>query len=124
MWDLELGNRHSYYFHPTVRTCKFIGFPVGILRQDWLANATFMGFSRRAGRTVLGWTKADFIDYYADAEDCTPVSWHFHSMKASFHTIAFYEGEAIPDETFFQPPVYCPNRTEYDLTNSAFHVVV
>merc|ERR1712151_792099 len=112
LWDLELGNRHSYYFHPTVRKCKFIGFPVGVLRQDWLANATFLGSSWRAGRPVLGWTKADFIDFYADADDCSPVSWYFHGMQTSFDTLEYFEGEAVPDVDFFKPPDYCSNKTE------------
>ena len=51
-----------------------MSFPVGILRPDWLSNATFLGRSTRNGRPVLGWTKADFIDYYADPSTCEPVS--------------------------------------------------
>ena len=50
-----------------------MSFPVGILRPDWLSNATFLGRSIRNGRPVLGWTKADFIDYYADPSTCEPV---------------------------------------------------
>mgnify|MGYP004240201493 FL=1 len=52
-----------------------MSFPVGILRPDWLSNATFLGRSTRNGRPVLGWTKADFIDYYADPSTCEPVSF-------------------------------------------------
>ena len=51
-----------------------MSFPVGILRPGWLSNATFLGRSTRNGRPVLGWTKADFIDYYADPSTCEPVS--------------------------------------------------
>eukprot|EP00747_Dinoflagellata_sp_TGD_P209416 gnl/TRDRNA2_/TRDRNA2_82813_c0_seq1.p1 gnl/TRDRNA2_/TRDRNA2_82813_c0~~gnl/TRDRNA2_/TRDRNA2_82813_c0_seq1.p1 ORF type:complete len:241 (-),score=28.98 gnl/TRDRNA2_/TRDRNA2_82813_c0_seq1:53-775(-) len=111
LWDLELGNQHSYYFHPANKQCSFIHFAVGILRRDWLDGANYTGVSVINGRHVLGWTKADFIDYYADADDCTPVRWYFHGMKASFDTISYLEGEMVPDVSFFEPPSYCPNRT-------------
>ena len=35
-------------------------------------------------------SEADFIDYYADAEDCTPASWYFHSMKDLFISLSIY----------------------------------
>ena len=66
LWDLELGNKSSYYFTPNLRSCQTMSFPVGILRPDWLANATCMGPRTVLGRKTIGWTKADFIDYYAD----------------------------------------------------------
>ena len=59
---------------PSTNSCTPMSFPVGILRPDWLSNATFLGRSTRNGRPVLGWTKADFIDYYADPSTCEPVS--------------------------------------------------
>ncbi|CAK0880629.1 unnamed protein product [Prorocentrum cordatum] len=111
LWDLELGSGHSYYIHPGLRQCMFHEFDVGILRRSWLEGATFLGESFLNGRLCQVWTKDDFIDYYADAEDCTPVSWFFHTMRAWFHTIDYLEGEAVPDDNFFSPPEYCPNRT-------------
>lgn len=110
LWDLELGNRHSYYFHPAANKCMFHEFPVGILRPDWLKGASYLGESVIRGRHVHGWTKVDFIDYYNDANDCSPVSWHFHAMKTSFDTLSFYEGDAAEPD-LFKPPAYCPNRT-------------
>ena len=74
LWDLELNDRHSFYFYPNSRACTPMSFPVGILRPDWLSNATALGASTRNGRRVFGWTKADFIDYYADADTCEPAS--------------------------------------------------
>ena len=53
LWDLELNNHHSYYFHPARRTCYKIHFPVGILRPDWLSNSTFLGPKTVLGRQVL-----------------------------------------------------------------------
>merc|ERR1712019_109880 len=91
--------------------CDFMHFDVGILRRDWLEGSQYTGVHTIHGRRVLGWTKADFIDYYADAQDCTPVRWYFHSMNTSFDTLTYAEGEAVPDGNFFKPPLYCPNRT-------------
>ena len=112
LWDLELNSHHSYYFTPSERSCQKMRFPVGILRPDWLANATFLGKSVRNGRPVLGWTKVDFIDYYADAESCEPVSWYFHSMQARFDTIYWGAHVAVADLAMFEPPSYCNATVE------------
>mmetsp|Transcript_36701 Transcript_36701/g.117911 ORF Transcript_36701/g.117911 Transcript_36701/m.117911 type:complete len:191 (-) Transcript_36701:2960-3532(-) len=106
-WDLELDDHRSYYFTPTRRSCKPMEFPVGILRTDWLANATALGPSVVNGRDVLGFTKVDFIDYYADAQTCEPVRWYFHTMKARFDSIYWAPGLAAPDASWFTPPEYC-----------------
>jgi len=111
LWDLELGNGRSYYIHPAVHQCAFVEMPVGILRPDWLINASYTGKSTINGKPVYGWTKLDFIDYYADVEDCSPVKWYFHKMKASFVTLGFFEGAAA-EASFFKPPAYCPNTTD------------
>lgn len=108
LWDLELQNE-SYYYHPAKRTCQPQKFHVGILRRDWLANGTFLGRRIINGRPCLAWTKVDFIDYYADAETCAPVSWYFHSMRARFDTIYWAPGVAAPEGTF-APPAYCLGR--------------
>lgn len=110
LWDLELGNHH-YLFHPALRQCKFSELSIGVLRPDWLDGAAYLGESVVRGKRVQGWTKADFIDYYASAEDCTPVRWFFHKMNASFDTLTYSEGAAVPDASFFKAPAYCPNRS-------------
>eukprot|EP00756_Hemistasia_phaeocysticola_P035093 Hpha_TRINITY_DN16560_c3_g4::TRINITY_DN16560_c3_g4_i1::g.133726::m.133726 len=107
LWDLELNTHHSFYFYPSTNSCTPLTMPVGILRPDWLANATFLGPSIRNARRVLGWTKVDFIDYYADADTCEPVSWYFHEMKARFDTITYSPNVSIPDPAMFDPPAYC-----------------
>eukprot|EP00630_Chrysocystis_fragilis_P007097 CAMPEP_0197388362 /NCGR_PEP_ID=MMETSP1165-20131217/1036_1 /TAXON_ID=284809 /ORGANISM="Chrysocystis fragilis, Strain CCMP3189" /LENGTH=183 /DNA_ID=CAMNT_0042913709 /DNA_START=25 /DNA_END=576 /DNA_ORIENTATION=- len=107
LWDLELGTGRSYYYYPLSRECTPMKFPVGILRRDWLANATFLGEQLFLGKQVLVWTKADFIDYYADAETCDPVSWYFHSMQARFDTIYYAPNASVPTLDYFQPPAYC-----------------
>ena len=116
LWDLELGSGHSYYFTPTRRTCMPMRFPVGVLRPDWLKdNSTCLGKSVRNGRQVIGWTKVDFIDYYASETDGTPVSWYFHTMKARFDSVLFLPGQAVPDAGWLSPPEYCANERAREL---------
>ncbi len=85
LWDLELNDKHSYYFDPQAKQCKTITFPVGILRQNWLANATSLGSKYIRGRKAVGWTKVDFIDYWADEQTCEPLSWTVCSPRLSPH---------------------------------------
>ena len=42
LYDLELGNGQEYYYTPAEQACNPMKFPVGILRPDWLANATYL----------------------------------------------------------------------------------
>jgi hypothetical protein len=112
LWDLELDSGHSYYFTPTASTCFRLEMPVGILRPDWLMqNATCLGERMVLGRKAVGWTKVDFIDYWADAEDLSPLSWYFHSMKARFDTVYFQPGAHVPSPSYFAPPSYCANQS-------------
>jgi hypothetical protein len=107
LWDLELDNHHSFYFSPSMQTCKAMDFPVGILRRDWLKDAEPLGEVRdKDGGTSCGWTKADFIDYYADKETGYPTSWYFHTMKATFQVL-YYQEDADIDPSLFVPPDYC-----------------
>ena len=108
LWDLELGSKHSFYFRPAARSCHAIDFPVGILRPDWLSNATCLGKRTVNGRACIGWTKVAFIDYFADAVTMEPVSWYFHTMKARFDTIYYGPGQQAADPArYFAPPSYC-----------------
>ena len=109
--DLELGSGKSFYYTPTRRACMRVNFTVGILRPDWLANATYLGLKRPAaiGRRVRAWTKVNFIDYYADVDTCEPVAWYFHNMRAWFHTVLYVPGAQVPDLSWFEPPSYCNN---------------
>lgn len=104
LWDLELGSGRSYYYYPTTGECTPMLFPVGILRPDWLANATFVGRETFLGKDVLVWTKADFIDYRADAMTCDPVSWYFHSMQARYDTVYWAPNASVPSDAYFEPP--------------------
>ena len=69
--------------------------PVGILRPDWLVNATSLGRKVVNGRPCVGWTKQDFIDYWADEETCEPVSWYFHGMQVRTEMAEMESGGAL-----------------------------
>lgn len=114
LFDLELDSGDSYYYRPGRRSCRKIEMPVGILRPDWLANATYLGPRTVNGRATLAWTKADFIDYYADAETCEPVRWYFHSMEANFDTLYYAAGATVPDPSWFKPPSICDGDGDGD----------
>ena len=109
LWDLELNTKKSFYFTPARRTCQRMSFPVGILRPDWLANASYLGITAcpyAKSKRCSAWTKAQFIDYYADLKTCEPVAWYFWSMKAMFTTVQ-YTADARAPAGYFQPPAYC-----------------
>lgn len=108
LWDLELTSGHSYYYTPSSRSCFRIEMPVGILRPDWLVrNSTCLGERIINGRKAIGWTKLDFIDYWADSSNGSPLSWYFHSMRARFDTVFFSPGTTAPSRGLFTPPNYC-----------------
>jgi len=136
-WDLELNTGQSFYFKPSQKKCTPVHFPVGILRRNWLEGASPLGPEpstwRRStttlhgitntttanNRVVCGWTKLDFIDYYADAETGIPDSWYFYTMRASFRVLDYYttasvnannsdgDEHAAIDPALFVPPDYC-----------------
>lgn len=117
-WDLELNDKNSFYRFPNQNnSCMHITMPAGILRRDWLENATYMGKFEINNKSCYGYTKVDFIDYYADVETCEPVRWWFHGMKAGFDTVKYLPNRAIPNATWFQPPaswikgVSCKNES-------------
>jgi hypothetical protein len=105
LWDLELDTGHSFYFTPSTKSCKPVDFPVGIVRPNWLEGATSLGASK-SWDAVCGWTKVDFIDYFADANTLVPDSWYFHTMKASFQVLNYTEDPTV-DPSLFVPPAYC-----------------
>ena len=110
-WDLELNSGTSFYFNPNRNLCSKMHFPVGILRTNWLQNASLIGKAIVRGRAAVGWTKVDFIDYWADEETCEPLSWYFHGMDARFDSIYWGPNVQIPDTTWFKPPIMCVNSS-------------
>lgn len=75
--DVEYTNGTSYYYDLEAGTCKKVSFSVGILRPDWLSDATFVGVEEIDGFKCNVWDKADFIRYWEDIETRRPVSWKF-----------------------------------------------
>ncbi|WIA20975.1 hypothetical protein OEZ85_005312 [Tetradesmus obliquus] len=66
VWDLEWNNGTSFIFSRDEPVCKVLHFDVGILTPDWLANSTHLGQTETDTFVCDVWTKADFINYYAD----------------------------------------------------------
>ena len=66
--------------------------------------------SSRARPAQAAWTKAQFIDYYADVDTCDPSAWYFWDMKAWFVTTS-YAVDASAPPGFFEPPSYCKNES-------------
>lgn len=112
LWDLELGSKTSYYFYPDTKKCRIIQFPVGILRTDWLRDAKPLGESLAwdGARRVCGWTKLDFIDYYADYETGEPTGWYFQRMKARWDVLYYAPNQTVRDEAMFDPPDFCQSK--------------
>lgn len=87
------------------KTCKTIPFPVGILRPDWLNNATYLGTETVDTKECHKWEKADFITYWASIETGNPVRWRFFT-GAQFEIMSFLPGTKVPEE-IWQAPSYC-----------------
>ena len=83
---------------------------LAVVRLDAVVPEAGVGRRVVNGRLCLLWTKQDFVDYYADAETCAPVSWYFHNMRTRFDTIDWAPGDAAPQGSF-APPAYCLGRT-------------
>jgi hypothetical protein len=56
----------SFIFSRDQPVCKTLHFDVGILTPDWLADAKYLGQTAADNFVTNVWTKADFINYYAD----------------------------------------------------------
>lgn len=52
--------------------CKTLHFDVGILTPDWLKDSKYLGQTAADNFVTNVWTKAKFINYYADkvSEEC------------------------------------------------------
>eukprot|EP00465_Bigelowiella_longifila_P000191 CAMPEP_0185251418 /NCGR_PEP_ID=MMETSP1359-20130426/830_1 /TAXON_ID=552665 /ORGANISM="Bigelowiella longifila, Strain CCMP242" /LENGTH=217 /DNA_ID=CAMNT_0027833319 /DNA_START=22 /DNA_END=675 /DNA_ORIENTATION=+ len=106
LWDVEFGNKTSYYYFPRTKSCKKMEFPVGILIPNWLDNATFLGTEQVDGYPCNVWTKADgFITYWEDIATTKPVKWTFGSGMEE-HVMKWVINETLPDEQW-EIPSYC-----------------
>lgn len=75
--DVEHTNGTSYYFDLEAGTCRVMKFPVGLLRPDFLSDATYVGVREIDGFKCNLWNKLDFMLYWEDVETQRPVSWFF-----------------------------------------------
>eukprot|EP00775_Hariotina_reticulata_P006608 gene6608-6836_t len=106
VYDLEWNNGTSFIFKKSEPACKVLTFEVGILYPDWLSNATYLGQGVVDTFITNAWTKAEFINYYADQATNRPVSWTFLSSNAEFHVLEWVEGATLPEKEWQAPP-YC-----------------
>jgi hypothetical protein len=66
VWDLEWNNGTSFIFSRDQPVCKTLHFDVGILTPDWLKDSKYLGRTAADNFVTNVWTKAKFINYYAD----------------------------------------------------------
>lgn len=106
IWDVEWNNGSSFYIDKQAQTCKTLSMPVGILTPDWLGNATYLGEETVDNIPCHKWTKAKFVDYWADKATGIPVRWTFLWTGAQQEVLSFQEGGTAPEENW-QAPQYC-----------------
>jgi len=56
----------SFIFSRDQPVCKTLHFDVGILTPDWLKDSKYLGQTATDNFVTNVWTKAKFINYYAD----------------------------------------------------------
>ncbi|XP_078432484.1 uncharacterized protein At4g14100-like [Wolffia australiana] len=111
LYDLEWDNGTSFYYTlGDGGTCRRVSFPVGLLRPDFLSDATYLGRVNTDGFLCDLWQKLDFIWYYEDVASKRPVRWDFFTGM-SMHVMTFEVGAVLPDPAW-QAPVYCFPETE------------
>mmetsp|Transcript_9935 Transcript_9935/g.14924 ORF Transcript_9935/g.14924 Transcript_9935/m.14924 type:complete len:206 (-) Transcript_9935:76-693(-) len=123
LWDVEFNNKSSFYYHPRAKTCTKMEFPVGILKPNWLENATYLGIEYTQGYHCHVWTKADgFITYWDEVSTRKPVKWIFGSGMEEY-VMKWIVNETLPDSQW-EIPNYCfkkwgPEREEngHNLSN-------
>ena len=102
LFDNERGNGSTYYYHAGRDDCRRIPMGVGVLRPDWLANATLVASSERvSGFDCERWTKADFITYWNRVDgDRRPVRWVFTQDNMTVDVIDWIEGESLDEASW------------------------
>eukprot|EP00897_Mesotaenium_endlicherianum_P008898 jgi/Mesen1/8036/ME000428S07240 len=105
LYDVEWNNGTSYYFDLEAEICKTISFPVGILRPDWLAGASYLGRESVGGVECNVFSKAEFITYYEDVQAKVPVKWQF--FTGAIFTVLKFEAGRVLDDQGWQAPQYC-----------------
>lgn len=67
---LRDGTGTSFIFSREQPVCKTLHFDVGILTPDWLKDSKYLGQTAADNFVTNVWTKAKFINYYADKVGC------------------------------------------------------
>lgn len=116
--DVEYTNGTSFYYDLEAGTCKVVLFQVGILRPDFLNDATYVGVDEIDGYKCNVWDKADFIRYWEDIETRRPISWLFTTTGMWMHVMKFEEGNVLDDQKWQAPPS-CFERRVASTTSSA-----
>lgn len=119
LWDIEWGNRTSYYFDREANTCKMITMPVGILTPDWMSKAEYAGQETVDNHHCNVWKKLDFITYWADVNTGRPVKWIFEWTGANFEVMTWEEGEVLEDAQW-QAPAACFGNDDAEIPGSLF----
>ncbi|KAM0934807.1 hypothetical protein DsansV1_C30g0214361 [Dioscorea sansibarensis] len=108
--DVEWNNGTSFYYTVGPNStnggdCRVTEFEVGIPRQDFLDDATYLGVEYTDGFLCNLWTKLDFIWYWEDVDTQIPVRWDFYDGISS-HVMKFEEGVEL-EKSQWQAPSYC-----------------
>ncbi|KAK9840243.1 hypothetical protein WJX74_006077 [Apatococcus lobatus] len=117
LWDIEWGNRTSYYFDREANTCKTITMPVGLLTPNWLSEAEYVGQQTVDNHLCNVWKKEAFIIYWADVKTGKPVKWIFEWTGATFEILTWSEGEVLEDEQW-QAPAACFSSNAAELSGA------
>ncbi|CAA6660067.1 unnamed protein product [Spirodela intermedia] len=106
MYDVEWGNGTTFYYTlGPAGSCRVEHFPVGILRPDFMADATYLGRVRTDGFLCDRWQKLGFIWYYQEVATKRPVRWDFYD-GISMDVMTFDEG-AVLNGPQWQAPAWC-----------------
>ncbi|GAA0185713.1 hypothetical protein LIER_33001 [Lithospermum erythrorhizon] len=104
------NNGSNCYYYLDIEKCKIIDFQVGILRPNFLEDATYLGQRYMDGFLCNVWNKIDFIWYYEDVATKRPVYWEFYNGIVS-HVMTFEVGGVLEDSKW-QLPWYCFSEIE------------
>ena len=122
LWDIEYGNRTSYYFDREANTCRTVHFPVGLLTQDWLKGSEYLGQQQVDKHQCNVWLKGagNFITYFADVDTNRPVQWIFGWDGAVFQVMTWTEGAVLEDEKW-QAPEACFSQSALGASDAFQH---
>ncbi|KAL9229866.1 hypothetical protein vseg_005286 [Gypsophila vaccaria] len=119
------NNGTSFYFTSRagrVIECITHDFGVGIIRPDFLQDATYLGQRHIDGYLCNVWEKAEFIWYYEDVVSKRPVHWLFYT-GLDVHVMTFEEVDEMLEESEWQAPSYCFDKSVRGLNDPVLMAV-